>query len=138
MKTKRLLRTVILFLVRIIGAPAAYRIRQTRLRKPAPRILLIRPDHLGDLVLTTPVLNALKEHAPDAHITMLVGPWSREIVARHPAIDAILTCPFPGFQRAPQNRSTLISCFSSLHASSKVHTTILPSIYGPTSGGVRH
>ena len=102
MKTKHLLRTVILFLVRIIGAPGAYRIRQTGSGKPASRILLIRPDHLGDLVLTTPVLNALKEHAPDAHITMLVGPWSREIVARHSAINTILTCPFPGFQRAPQ------------------------------------
>jgi ADP-heptose:LPS heptosyltransferase len=102
MNMKRILRTLILLLVRMIGAPGAYRARQTELHKAAPRILVIRPDHLGDLVLTTPVLNALKEHAPDAHITMLVGPWSREIVARHPAIDAILTCPFPGFQRAPQ------------------------------------
>src|SRR5450432_2371453 len=102
MNTKHILRTLILFLVRMIGAPGAYRVKQVELRKPAPRILIIRPDHLGDLILTTPVLNALKEHAPDAHITMMVGPWSREIVARHPAIDAILTCPFPGFQRAPQ------------------------------------
>jgi ADP-heptose:LPS heptosyltransferase len=102
MNTKLILRILILLLVRIIGAPGAYRVRQTELRKQAPRILIIRPDHLGDLILTTPVLNALKEHSPDAHITMMVGPWSCEIVARHPAIDAILTCPFPGFQRAPQ------------------------------------
>src|SRR2546421_1519869 len=68
----------------------------------APRILLIRPDHLGDLVLTTPILNAIKQHAPGAHITMMVGPWSSEIVARHPAIDRLVVVPFPGFQRAPQ------------------------------------
>ncbi|HEU5230639.1 MAG TPA: glycosyltransferase family 9 protein, partial [Ktedonobacteraceae bacterium] len=74
-------------------------------RKPplsSPRILLIRPDHLGDLVLTTPVLNALKQELPDAHITMIVGPWSSEVVARHPAIDKLSTCSFPGFQRTPQ------------------------------------
>ncbi|HEX9132158.1 MAG TPA: glycosyltransferase family 9 protein, partial [Ktedonobacteraceae bacterium] len=28
--------------------------------------------------------------------------WSSEIVARHPGIDRVLTCPFPGFQRAAQ------------------------------------
>src|SRR5450432_2979484 len=104
MNIKQLLRILILFLVRIIGAPRIYRSAQHTKHTPSrpPRILIIRPDHLGDLVLATPVLNALKEHAPDAHITMMVGPWSREVVARHPAIDAILTCPFPGFQRAPQ------------------------------------
>src|SRR5438876_7554803 len=98
MNVKQLLRTLILFLVRIIGAPGIYRSARNTHDKPCaqPRILVIRPDHLGDLVLATPVLNALKEHVPDAHITMMVGPWSREVVVRHPAIDHILTCPFPG------------------------------------------
>src|SRR5260370_36482967 len=52
--------------------------------------------------MTTPVLAALKQHAPGAHITMMVGPWSSEVVARHPAIDRLIICPFPGFQRAAQ------------------------------------
>jgi ADP-heptose:LPS heptosyltransferase len=65
-------------------------------------MLLLRPDHLGDLVLTTPIFDALKQNAPNAHITMMVGPWSSEIVARHPGIDRLLTCPFPGFLRTPQ------------------------------------
>ncbi len=101
---KRLLRTLILLLLRIIGVPGAF-FAARRARKPvsrAPRILLVRPDHLGDLLLATPVLDALKEQLPEAHITMMVGPWSSEIVARHPAIDRLITCPFPGFQRAPQ------------------------------------
>jgi ADP-heptose:LPS heptosyltransferase len=104
MNTKRLLRTLILLLVRIIGTPRAYRLQKTVPSKPAkqPHLLIIRPDHLGDLILATPILHALKVQAPDAHITMMVGPWSREVIARHPDIDATLTCPFPGFQRAPQ------------------------------------
>jgi ADP-heptose:LPS heptosyltransferase len=53
-------------------------------------------------VLTTPVLNALKTHAPDAYITMMVGSWSSEVVARHPALDRLITCPFPGFRRTTQ------------------------------------
>lgn len=93
-----------LLVVRIIGASAAREAshRATQAAAAAPRILLIRPDHLGDLVLTTPVLDALRTHIPDAQITMMVGPWSSEVVARHTAIHRLLTCPFPGFQRRPQ------------------------------------
>jgi ADP-heptose:LPS heptosyltransferase len=105
---KGLLRTLVLLLVRLVGFPraqaAAKRVRATALPVPdAPRILLIRPDHLGDMVLTTPVLDALKRSVPGARITMMVGPWSSEIVARHPVIDRLLVFPFPGFRRASQN-----------------------------------
>ena len=101
---KRLLRALILLLVRLFGAPGAHTAAQSARKNPstAPRILLIRPDHLGDLVMTTPVLATLKQHAPGAHITLMVGPWSSEVVARHPAIDRLIICPFPGFQRAAQ------------------------------------
>lgn len=101
---KHLLRALLLLMIRFIGIPGAYTAAREARKPPVsqPRILLIRPDHLGDLVLTTPVLNALKEQIPDAHITMMVGPWSSEVVARHPAIDKLITCPFPGFQRVPQ------------------------------------
>ncbi len=101
---KRLLRILILLAVRLLGAPGtrtAARSTSTPLAAP-PRILLLRPDHLGDLLLTTPVLQALKQQAPGAHITIMVGPWSSEVVARHPAIDHVMTCPFPSFQRAAQ------------------------------------
>src|SRR5438093_1523106 len=82
------LRTVILLLVRLLGMPQNWVARQAHKPQPAqpvraPRILLIRPDHLGDLIMTTPVLDALKKQVPDASITMMVGPWSREVVARH-------------------------------------------------------
>ncbi len=98
---KNVLRASILQLVHIGGYPYANR-RARKSLPDRPRILLVRPDHLGDLVMTTPVLQALQEALPQAHITMMVGPWSREVVARHPAIDQLLTCPFPGFRRAAQ------------------------------------
>jgi ADP-heptose:LPS heptosyltransferase len=102
---KRFLRTLMLTLVRIAGFPGARTARQRAQRGTisAPRILLLRPDHLGDLVLTTPVLQALREQIPNAQITLMVGPWSRDVVARHPALNRLLTCAFPGFQRAAQH-----------------------------------
>lgn len=100
---KRLLRVFILLLVRVFGLYGSRATIQQKRTPKTPRILLIRPDHLGDLVITTPVLQALRERIPNAHITMMVGPWSSEIVARHPALDRIITCAFPGFQRAAQS-----------------------------------
>jgi ADP-heptose:LPS heptosyltransferase len=113
---KRTLRTIILLLIRILGRPSPRRDSALRLsaslsalrpstpmaRDHTPRILLVRPDHLGDMLLVTPILKAIKERIPNAHITMMVGQWSADIVKRHPAIDNIFTCPFPGFQRASQ------------------------------------
>jgi len=101
---RNLLRTLILVFVRILGLPAAYAAARRTRKDPPPdlRILLVRPDHLGDMVMTTPVLQALRSQAPEAQITMLGGPWSSEVVARHPAIDHLITLPFPGFQRTAQ------------------------------------
>jgi heptosyltransferase-2/heptosyltransferase-3 len=71
-------------------------------------VLYIKPDHLGDLLLATPVLAALRERLPHARLTALVGPWSRMVLQRNPHVDRLLTCPFPGFERRPndQGRTT--------------------------------
>ena len=102
---RQLLRVLMLAFVRLVGLPGAMQAAR-RAREPAPetpRILLVRPDHLGDLVLTTPVFHALKACLPNAHLTLMVGPWSSEVVARHPDIDRLIPCSFPGFRRAAQN-----------------------------------
>ncbi len=72
-------------------------------RKPTQqRILLIRPDHLGDVLLTTPAVRLLRAACPDAEIHALVGPWSGNILANYPEIDTVLTLPFPGFERGSE------------------------------------
>ena len=54
------------------------------------RIVLIRPCCIGDVVLATAALQALRRGYPDAHITWAVGGWSRQAVDYHPALDAVL------------------------------------------------
>lgn len=54
------------------------------------RIVLIQPCCIGDVVLATAALSALRRAYPDAHITWAVGGWSRRAVEYHPALDAIL------------------------------------------------
>ncbi len=72
------------------------------LRQELSRVLLIRPDHIGDVLFTTPALRALRSAAPDAHIACMVGPWAYEILKSNPHLDEIIICPFPGFTRRPK------------------------------------
>jgi len=66
------------------------------------RILLIRPDHLGDALLAAPTGVALRVALPAARIDWLVGPWAAEVVERAGRPNEILTCEFPGFARRPK------------------------------------
>lgn len=67
-------------------------------------ILLLRPDHLGDLLFVTPALRRLRKALPEATITAVVGPWAAPVLAGNPDIDKVLTLPFPGFTRRPSSR----------------------------------
>lgn len=66
------------------------------------RVLVIQPDHLGDVILASPALARLQEAAPEVDFSYLVGPWSAEVAAHGPLADAVSTLPFPGFSREPK------------------------------------
>lgn len=55
----------------------------------APRILVIRRDNIGDLVCTTPLISALRQHFPAAQICALVNSYNREVLSNNPDIDAV-------------------------------------------------
>ena len=63
------------------------------------RILVVKLDHLGDVVLATPALRALRDRYPEAAIDLLVGPGSIPAVAGNPAITRVLTYRSPRFAR---------------------------------------
>ncbi len=99
-KVKNLSRPVLHLLVRLFGVSGAY-VATKQARQPLskkPRILLVHPGHLGSLVMTTPLFHTLKVYAPDAHVTVMVGPWSREVLAVHPDVDQLITYSFPSFR----------------------------------------
>lgn len=56
----------------------------------APRILVVRTDRIGDVVLSTPVLTALRRRYPAAFIAMMVRPYTREVVSGHPHLDEVI------------------------------------------------
>ncbi len=54
------------------------------------RIVFLRPCCIGDVVMATAALSALRETFPEAHISWAVGPWSARAIEHHPAVNAIL------------------------------------------------
>ncbi len=85
------------------AAGRRYRQRPPSADTPPRRILVIRPDHLGDLLFATPALHFLRQRFPDAHIAAAVGPWGVPVLANNHDIDELLACPFPGFTRQPKD-----------------------------------
>ena len=81
--------------LRTLGFLRPYRFPATRI----DRILVIRPDHIGDVLLVTPALRLLRRAFPESEITALVGPWAAAVLANNPDIDRLETCRFPGFER---------------------------------------
>jgi len=72
---------------------------------PGLSILAIRLDHIGDVLLSTPALSAVRECLRPRRLDVLVGPWSREVLAADPDIDDLLVYPAPWHARRRPRRA---------------------------------
>ncbi|MCS2157608.1 putative lipopolysaccharide heptosyltransferase III [Scandinavium sp. H11S7] len=59
------------------------------LNAPELRILLIKLRHHGDMLLTTPVINSLRERWPSAQIDVLLYEETRDMLIAHPDIHKV-------------------------------------------------
>jgi len=64
-------------------------VRRIHLKSNA-KILLIRTDRLGDVILSTPVATAIKQALPNSRIAFLARRYTRDLLERHPDIDEVL------------------------------------------------
>jgi heptosyltransferase-2 len=55
------------------------------------RLLVVRLDEIGDVVLTTPFLGELRRNLPDAWITLVVKPQAYNLVELCPYVNEVLT-----------------------------------------------
>jgi len=72
--------------------------RYKRLTRPGAvkRILVRGTNWIGDAVLTTPALMAIRKGFPQAKIALLAKPAIAELLHRHPAVDEIVLYRDPG------------------------------------------
>ena len=54
------------------------------------RIIVRSPNWIGDAVLSTPAVRALRTNFPEARVTVLAKPWVSPIFYNNPYVDAIL------------------------------------------------
>src|SRR5688572_6474366 len=83
-------------------APARLR----RLFRPPPataprRILCLRLERIGDLLMTLPALAELRALAPDATIDLVVGSWNEPIAGAIPHVDRVETADAAWLTREP-------------------------------------
>jgi len=54
------------------------------------RIIIVRTDRIGDVVLSTPMVTATRLAFPHAYIAMMVSPETEEIVAQNPNLNEVV------------------------------------------------
>ena len=59
-------------------------------RSEVMRILVITLSNVGDIILTTPVIQTLVKTFPKARIDVMVGPQGKEIFERDPVIFKVI------------------------------------------------
>ncbi|MFA4982566.1 MAG: lipopolysaccharide heptosyltransferase II [Candidatus Omnitrophota bacterium] len=54
------------------------------------KILIVRLDRIGDVILSTPVIKALRDAYPDSRIAFMASPHAREILEGNPYLDEVI------------------------------------------------
>jgi heptosyltransferase-2/heptosyltransferase-3 len=85
-------------LARLMGGGSGYLPMPKQLE--TGRILVIRPDHLGDLLFLGPAMRWLRARLPEAHIALAIGPWGNPALpGLAGTYDDLIEIPFPAFER---------------------------------------
>ncbi len=93
------------------------------------KILLTRTDRIGDVVLSTPAIKAVRDKYPDSHIAFMVRPYAKDIVLGNPYLDEVIVYDKYGKQKSLIN--TILFAFKlrkkkfglsiMLHPTNRVH-----------------
>lgn len=64
------------------------------------RILVIRLSAIGDVVMASPLISALRQRHPRAHLVWLAQPEVRDLLEYHPDLDQVIVWPRGEWRRA--------------------------------------
>jgi len=54
------------------------------------RILIVRPDRIGDVVLSTPIPREIKKTFPDSFVAVLLRKYTQDVYSNNPYVDKII------------------------------------------------
>ncbi|MCL5256535.1 MAG: lipopolysaccharide heptosyltransferase II [Chloroflexi bacterium] len=91
---------------------AAGQIRRSSKADSPRSVLVIKLCCLGDVLMATPTLRALRETFPEAHIAIMVSSWAKGVLEGNPNIDEVIDCgPFESFSQ-PRTYFSLLRSIS--------------------------
>jgi ADP-heptose:LPS heptosyltransferase len=74
---------------------------------PPRRILLLRLERIGDLLMSAGAIESVRAQAPGAHIDLVVGSWNRAVAERLRGVDRVETLDAPWLARGASASSPL-------------------------------
>jgi lipopolysaccharide heptosyltransferase II len=80
--------------------------------KKIKRILIVKLISVGDVLFTTPAVRALRQGFPKAHLTYLVGSWSKGVIEDNPNLSEIIVYDAP--RHAPDRWRAWLDSFGCL------------------------
>lgn len=76
----------VLLAVRLVLEGQAANICENRYK----RILVVRTDRIGDVLISTPVIKALRDGYPASYIAMMVSAYTKDLVEGNPYLDRVI------------------------------------------------
>ncbi len=109
---KRRAGRVLSLILAILTAPRRIlgKTRNSPASTPSPprRILIARLDQIGDVIMATPAIHALRQHFPNAQIDLLCGSWAVDIVKGNPDISEVIPFDCPWWVPGPHHWMTTL------------------------------
>lgn len=54
------------------------------------KILIVRTDRIGDIILTLPMATVIKKHLPNVKVSFLIRNYTKALIEHHPDVDEII------------------------------------------------
>lgn len=116
-RTARFIRSVSFYVVNFIGAIIVFLLRLLRIvpftqafdKTKINKILIVRPDMIGDVVLATPLIKATRDNFPNAHIAMVVSELTKDLVMKNPYLNEVIVTKGIGINNLIKDRDIIKS-----------------------------
>jgi lipopolysaccharide heptosyltransferase II len=58
--------------------------------KGKEKFLVVRTDRIGDVILSTPVLEAIKSEFPESHLCVMLSSYTADVIKNNPQVDDVI------------------------------------------------
>jgi len=120
----------VLFLASALVSRAVNLFGRIRGAARAPRVLVVKLDHVGDVLLATPAIRALREAHPEIPIDVLVAKGSTPVLEGNPAVTRILHYESRRFRRGGERKPGEPGGFAAMRAIARGGYTTIVELRG--------